>query len=141
MIQAIHWRRFSLVALGAGVGAAGAWLARQAVAINLPLDQLPTLVWIVISVPLGSFVGAVLGKPQGWVRAGGWVGLIYFFSVFAAARLERLLLGNDAAAANAHLLYFTLAIVLQIIGCLIFAHAWAAVDRTTEGVHPQDHQR
>jgi len=121
MMQATQWRRMSIVVAGIALGAAGASIARSAVAPNLPPDRLQALVWIVISVPLGGGIGALLAQPSRWSRSAGWFGVVYFFSVFAAARLERLLVGREAAAADGHRLYFTLAIVLQVAGSLIVA--------------------
>ncbi len=121
MTQATQWRRLSVIMLGALLGAAGAWSAHRFIAPSLPPDQLTPLVWIVISVPLGALAGALLAQPRRWAQSAGWLGVVYFFSVFAAARLERLLVGEEAAAAAGHRLYFTLVIGLQVAGSLLAA--------------------
>ncbi|MBA3470721.1 MAG: hypothetical protein H0T53_13880 [Herpetosiphonaceae bacterium] len=129
MTQAIRWRTLSLVMLGSLLGAAGAWSAHHFIAPNLPPDQLTPLVWIVISVPLGAFIGSLLARPRRWAQSAGWIGVVYFFSIFGAARLERLLIGKDAAAAAGHRLYFTLVILLQVAGSL--AVAWHLTSEAT----------
>jgi hypothetical protein len=121
MTQSSQWRRWSIVVLASLIGAAWAWVARRTVAQNLSPDQLAPLVWIVIAVPLAAFCGMLLVRPRRWAQSAGWIGSVYFFSLFAAARLERLFVGQEAAAAAAHKLYFTLAIILQVAGSLVVA--------------------
>ena len=61
-----------------------------------------------------------------WPAAAGWSAALYFFSVFAAARLERLAVGKEQAAASQHGLYFTLAIILQCLAGAFFAWRFAS---------------
>ena len=121
MTQPIIWRRFAWIAAGIALGVIGGLLARNAAIPNPPPGKLGPQVWAVIAVPLATLAGAILAAPRRWVAAAVWVFVIYFFSLFGAARLERLLVGEEAATAAGHMLYFALAIVIQALAGLLFA--------------------
>jgi hypothetical protein len=79
------------------------------------------LVWAVFATPFFTFWGWLLARPgERWLAAFVCF-CIYFFAVFLGARLERLVLGADPAAASGHTLYFQLTPVLQLIACLVVA--------------------
>jgi hypothetical protein len=121
MIQSILWRRFAWIAAGIALGVAGALLARGAAIPNAPPARLGPQVWAVIAVPLATLAAAIAATPRRWPSAAGWIFVIYFFSLFGAARLERLLVGEQAATDAGHMLYFGLTIAIQALAGLVFA--------------------
>lgn len=106
---------------GAALGLAGAYVARQAIIPNAGVEYLQPNVWAVIAVPLGLAIGAVAARPRFWPSAIAWSVAIYFVSLFIAARLERLLIGPEAALAEGHLLYFAIVPWVQFAGALALA--------------------
>jgi hypothetical protein len=79
------------------------------------------LVWIVFATPFATFLGWVWARPrEGW-RAAFVTFVIYFFAIMVAARIERLVLGEDRAAATRHALYFELTLALDVVACLVVA--------------------
>ncbi len=99
------WASFNLLRAG-GSGASGA---------TVPL------VWTVFATPFFTFWGWLIARRrEGW-QAAFVCFCIYFFAIFVGARLERLVLGAEAAAANAHALYYRLTLAAQVIACLVVA--------------------
>jgi hypothetical protein len=79
------------------------------------------LVWIVFATPFATFLGWVWARPrEGW-HAAFVTFVIYFFAIMVAARIERLVLGEDQAAATHHALYFQLTLALDVVACLVVA--------------------
>ncbi len=113
-------RRTLLTLVGTALGLAGALVARRLAVPNPSTEQLTPHVWMVVAVPLGTLVGWLAAGWRRWPQA-SWIGIIYFFSLFAAARIERLLIGKDAATSTGHTLYFALVIGLQVAGGIVFA--------------------
>ena len=130
MTQSILWRRFAVIAAGIALGVVGALLARGAAIPNAPPARLGPQVWAVIAVPLATLAAAIIAAPRSWAASAGWIFAIYFFSLFGAARLERLLVGEQAATDAGHMLYFALAIAIQALAGLVFA---ARFSRDAEG--------
>lgn len=88
------------------------------VSARLPVDQsLRALAWVVVATPTGMFLGRWLARRRDLGGAALWSFMCYVFSIFVAARLERLILGEPAT----HALYFRLAIVLQCLTALVAA--------------------
>ena len=115
-------RRTLLTLVGTALGLTGALLARRLAVPNPSVEQLTPQVWMVVAVPLGTLIGWLAAGWRRWPQA-GWIGIIYFFSLFGAARIERLLIGKDAATSTGHTLYFALVIGLQVVGGIVFAVA------------------
>lgn len=118
MRQRFDWRVFAAIALAALAGAAWAgynlWLAgdRRDEAV------MHALIWIVFATPFATFGGWVVVRPrEGWLAAAVCL-TIYIFAIFAAARIERLLVGAADSAANGHTLYFRLCLAFDLVGCL-----------------------
>ncbi len=129
MIAKPSIRLIGLVALGALLGAIAAFVAYQSRAIAPSPEQVKPYVWAVVAVPLGSFIGSLVGQWRLYRPFAGWLGLTYVLSLFAAARLERMFVGQEAAAANGHASYLILAIILQSFGALLVA--WRLSAATT----------
>lgn len=127
--------RAILVGMAALAGALLGWLAWRSAPPNPTADQLRPLVWAVVATPLATLVASLASRHSPPGRALAWCGAIYFFSLFAAARIERLLIGDQAAAAASFALYFQLALALQAAGGLIFA--WRG-SRQPLGAAPQE---
>lgn len=115
----------ALVGAGTALGCLGGWLALQSAAPTPTNEQLQPLVWAVVSTPLLTWLVACLVRRQQIAQALLWCGTIYLASIFSAARLERLLIGNSAALAGGYALYFRLVLALQVVGGLLFAWYWA----------------
>lgn len=99
------WAVWNLVRAG-GTGAGGAGAA---------------LVWAVFAVPFFTFVGwGVARRRECWLAAGVCFA-IYFFGIFAGARLELLVIGREAADAAFHALYFRFTLAVQLLACLLAA--------------------
>ncbi|HEY1016687.1 MAG TPA: hypothetical protein VGE07_28505, partial [Herpetosiphonaceae bacterium] len=107
--------------LAALAGALLGWLAWRSAPASPTTDQLRPLVWAVVAAPLAALAASLLSRHSRPGRALVWCGAVYFFSLFAAARLERLLIGDEAAVAGGFALYFQLALAFQAAGGLIFA--------------------
>lgn len=131
MIANSQIRLIGLVGLGALFGVIGAFMAYQSRAIAPSPEQLKPYVWAVVAVPLGSFIGSLLGQWRLYRPFAGWLGLTYLLSLFAAARLERIFVGQEAAVANGHASYLILAIILQSIGALLVAWRLSATTTST----------
>ncbi len=79
------------------------------------------LVWAVFATPFATFIGWVIARPsEGW-RAACVTFCVYFFTIFVAARIERLALGEELANATKHVLYFRLTLGLDLVACLVVA--------------------
>ena len=111
-------RTFSTIACAALLGAlwAGYNLWRAGDARDESVFR--ALIWIVFATPFATFWGWILARPQERWQAAFICFLIYFFAIFAAARIERLVLGQDEANATGHALYFRLTLVFDVLGCL-----------------------
>ncbi|MFD3166232.1 hypothetical protein [Herpetosiphon sp. NSE202] len=127
MIANSRIKLIGLVALGTLLGAIGAFMAYQARALAPSPEQLKPYVWAVVAVPFGSFLGSLLGQWRLYRPFAGWLVLTYVLSLFAAARLERIFVGQEAAVANGHASYLILAIILQSFGALLVAWRLSAV--------------
>ncbi len=76
------------------------------------------LIWVVFATPLATFVGWAITRPSERWQAAAVCFAFYFFAIFAAARVERLLLGEQNAAATNHALYFRLCLGFDLLGGL-----------------------
>lgn len=78
------------------------------------------LVWTVFATPFATFIGWLLARRERAWQAAFTCFMIYFFSIFLAARIERLLLGGELALERGHLLYFQLTVVFNVLsGCVV----------------------
>jgi hypothetical protein len=114
-------RAFALIAVGAALGAAWAWFNLSRAGGSGFSAATGPLVWVVFATPFFTFWGWLLAR-----RREVWLALfvcfcIYFFGILIGARLERLLLGADAARAAGHALYFQLTVAIQLGACLLAA--------------------
>lgn len=83
--------------------------------------SLTPLIWAVFATPFFAFWGWLLARrSEGW-RAAIVCFCIYFFGIFLGARIEGLIAGAQAAAANGHALYFQLTPMIQLIACVVVA--------------------
>lgn len=117
MKRRIFWMIAGLTLLGAATAATAYWSTHGSRG-----DQvIRQLVWTVFGTPAATFVGYLLAdRKRGW-QAAFWCFMIYFFSIFVAARLERLILGAAVADASGHDLYFKLTLVLNVVSGLALA--------------------
>jgi hypothetical protein len=119
--RTIDWRAASTIGGAALLGAVWAmWNLLRAGGDGAGGPR-PALVWVVFSVPLCAFVGWVIARRQERWLAAGVCFMIYFFGIFAGARLELLAIGRDAADASFHALYFRLVLAVQTLACLLVA--------------------
>ena len=124
-----RWLATGAIVAGASIGLLVALLMRTAIVPQPGLTDLQPNLWTVIGVPLAASIGAILGQQQRRWTAVLWCWIIYCFSLFAAARIELLIKGKAAAAADGHQLYFWLvpwlqfAATLMLIGMLVLPFA------------------
>lgn len=76
------------------------------------------LIWIVFATPFATFWGWIIARPGERWRAAFVCFSIYFFAIFIAARVERFVLGEAAATAAGHALYFRLTLLFDLVACL-----------------------
>src|SRR5256885_1577533 len=102
----VDWRSFGAIAGTATIGAIWAgynlWMAggsREPAVFR-------ELIWAVFATPFAAFFGWAWARPDERWRAAFVCFCIYFFSIFAGARLERLVLGEEVATATKHALYY-----------------------------------
>ena len=111
-------RTLILILSGSLLGALWAWLSLGRAGGDRGEAALAALVWTIMAVPLGCFVGWGLARPgELWRAALACLG-VYLFGVLLAARLERLALGQAQAEQSAHALYFSAVIVAQTLAAL-----------------------
>jgi hypothetical protein len=114
-------RVFALIAAGAIAGALWAAYNLRLAGSSRDPAVFRQLVWAVFATPFFAFIGWLIASPrEGW-RAAFITFCIYFFAIFAAARVERLALGESGASASKHALYFRLTIGLDLVACLVAA--------------------
>lgn len=114
-------RTFALIAGAAILGAAWAVYNLGLAGSARDAAVFRQLVWAVFATPFFTFLGWLLARPrEGW-RAAFVSFCIYFFAIFAAARVERLALGESLASSSKHALYFRLTIGLDLVACLVAA--------------------
>ncbi len=116
-------RVFLLIAGCAVIGAATAAAAYASAGSHdvRNSEVVRALVWTVFGTPFITFWGWLLARRnRGW-QAAFWCFMIYFFSIFTAARIERLLQGADIATRNGHRLYFQLTIGLNLLAAFVAA--------------------
>jgi len=117
----IDWRTGLVIGCAALLGAAWAvWNLLRAGGDGAGGAR-PALVWAVFAVPLFTLVGWLLARRRERWLAVGVCFAIYFFGVFAGARLELLVSGRAAADASFHSLYFRLVIAVQLLACVLAA--------------------
>lgn len=124
------WHTFGITIFGTAIGLAGALLARNATNFNQFSEELRSLVWMVVAIPLGTLLGGLAANLRHWTFTLGWVGVLYFLSVFVAARIERLMLGEQQASATKHVTYFTLIAIIQTLASIFFA--WRLAVESTD---------
>ena len=111
-------RTFALIAGAALVGACWAgfnyWRAGEA----RDPGVYPALIWTVFATPFATFWGWAWARPRERWRAAFTCFVIYFFAILGAARIERLVLGQEVAEATGHALYFRLTLFFDLLGCL-----------------------
>lgn len=118
MRHRFDWRVFAAIALAALAGAAWAGYNLRAAGSNRSEAVFHALIWTVFATPFATFGGWLVVRPrEGWLAAAVCF-TIYMFAIFAAARIERLLIGAEESAANGHILYFRLCLSLDLLGCL-----------------------
>lgn len=88
-------------------------------------DVVRNLVWVVFAGPFALFLGWVIARRSEIGVAAFCCFCLYFFSFFVAQRIEGLLIGTEAARANAHALYFQLMLLIHGLGGLGLA-LWRA---------------
>ena len=118
MRRQFDWRTFVIIALAALIGAAWAGYNFWSAGDNRGEPVLRALIWTVFATPFATFGGWAIARPRERWMAAAVCFTIYFFAIFAAARLERLLVGERAAAATGHDLYFRLCLAFDLIACL-----------------------
>ena len=111
-------RSFGIIAAAALIGAMWAGFNLWRVGDSREPAVFHALIWIVFATPLTTFCGWVWARPRERWMAAFTCFAVYFFAIFAAARVERLVVGEDAAAAASHALYFRLALAFDLVGCL-----------------------
>lgn len=116
--QRFDLRAFMIVTVAMLIGALWAGYNLWSVLWGPAAGNVRGLVWAVFATPFATFLGwAVVRGSERW-RAAFACFVIYFFTILTAARIERLLIGEDRAGATNHALYFELTLALQIICCL-----------------------
>lgn len=126
------FRTAVLIAGAALLGAAWALFNFEVRAGGTGFGAIRPLVWTVFATPFAAFWGWLIARRhEGWLAAFVCF-CIYFFAIFLGARLELLVLGDVAAAANGHALYFRLTLLIQCIACLVAAAQRASRRGTME---------
>jgi hypothetical protein len=112
------WRDFLIIASAALAGAAWAGYNLWVAGDRRDEANIHALIWTVFATPFATFGGWAIARPRERWSAAAVCFTIYVFAIFAAARVERLLLGEANAAATGHALYFRLCLGLDLLGCL-----------------------
>ena len=128
--QRFDLRTFAIIALAAVGGALWAGYNLLSAGDSRDLSVFRELVWAVFATPFVTFFGWAVARPGERWRAAFVCFLIYFFSIFAAARVERLILGEQMASATKHALYYRLTLAFDLLGCLGAALQRARVEGT-----------
>lgn len=112
------WRTFRLIAAAAGLGALWSIYNLWSAGEGRDPEVFRALIWVVFATPFATFWGWAIARPgERWLAAFICFS-IYFFAIFIAARVERLMLGEDAATASGHALYFRLTLLFDLLACL-----------------------
>lgn len=119
--DALDRRSAALIGAAAVLGAAWAWITLQRAGGSGAGPASEALIWTVFATPFCTFWGWIAARRRELWTALFICGCIYFFSVFAGARIERLLLDVETARANGHALYFRLTPALQLLAGLALA--------------------
>ena len=114
-------RTFSIIAAATIAGALWAGYNLWAAGDARDPGVFRALIWAVFATPLLTFIGWAWTRPAERWRAAGVCFAVYFFAIFAAARIERLVLGQDLAEQTRHALYFRLTLALDLLGGLAIA--------------------
>ncbi len=120
-VAALRSRTFAIIAVTAALGAASALVAFRSTHGLREDGQLRALVWTVFATPLLTAAGWIVARRQQAWEAAFSCWMVYFFSLFIAARIERLVLGAEAATNSGHRLYFLLVIALQLVASVALA--------------------
>ena len=119
--RTIDWRAAAWIAGAALLGAGWALFNLSRAGGSGFTGTTAQLVWAVFATPFFSFWGWLIARRhERWLAALVCFS-IYFFAAFIGARLELLLIGQDAAEASGHALYFRLTLSAQLIACLVVA--------------------
>ncbi|WP_029215244.1 hypothetical protein [Kallotenue papyrolyticum] len=114
-------RSAALIGGAALLGAAWSWVNLQRAGGSGAGAATAALIWTVFATPFFTFWGWFAARRSELWMALFVCGCIYFFSIFAGARIERLLLDAEPARATGHALYFRLTPALQLLACLALA--------------------
>ena len=114
----IDWRTFGLIAVAALLGALWSVYNVWSAGARRDPDVYRALIWIVFATPFATFWGWAIARPGERWRAAFVCFSIYFFAIFIAARIERLVLGEAAATGSGHALYFRLTLLFDLFACL-----------------------
>jgi hypothetical protein len=114
-------RTFAIIAFAAAIGAAWAGYNLWLVGDARDPQVFRALIWIVFATPFATFWGWVIARPAERWWAAFVCFCIYFFAIFAGARVERLILGEAAANSSGHALYFQLTLAFDIVCALVVA--------------------
>ncbi|MEA2984795.1 MAG: hypothetical protein QOD94_1049 [Alphaproteobacteria bacterium] len=118
MRRHFDWRSLAIIGLAALVGAAWAGYNLRLAGDRRDEAVFDALIWIVFATPFATFIGWLVARPRERWLAVAVCFAIYFFAIFAAARIERVIVGEAIAAASGHALYFRLCLVFDLLGCL-----------------------
>jgi hypothetical protein len=111
-------RTFAIIACATLVGALWAGYNLWVAGSDRGQEVFRALIWTVFATPFATFCGWAIARPAERWWAAFVCFAIYFFAIFTAARVERLLLGEELANATAHLLYFRLTLAFDVLACL-----------------------
>jgi hypothetical protein len=125
MFTRIDLRTLGIMLLGLGIGLAWAAYNLNVAGPFRNDDVIRNLVWAVFATPFAFFLGWIGARRHEIGVAAFCCFCLYFFSFFVAQRIEGLIIGTEAARANAHALYFQLMLVLHGLGGLALA-LWRA---------------
>jgi hypothetical protein len=118
MRRHVDWRSLTIIGLAALTGAAWAGYNLRLAGDRRDEAIFHALIWIVFATPFATFGGWAVARPRERWPAAAVCSSIYFFAILAAARIERLVVGEEIAAATGHALYFRLCLVFDLLGCL-----------------------
>lgn len=119
--RTIDWRTAVCIALAALIGAGWALFNLSRAGGSGFTGTTAQFVWAVFATPFASFWGWLVARRSELWLAALVCFSIYFFSIFLGARLELLVLGQSAAEAAGHALYYQLTLGIQLIACLVVA--------------------
>ncbi len=123
MLTERRWdfRTLLIISVAAAIGAAWAGYNLWTVGEVREPRVFRALIWIVFATPFATFWGWCIARPKERWWAAFVCFCIYFFAIFAGARVERLLIGESAANASRHALYFQLTFLFDIVGAVVVA--------------------